>query len=336
MLARCVALALTVSAVGVAADTAPPSPDAPAADPSATAAAPAPVAAPAWYTWSQHYLRLNASAAAGHDSNIIEVPGTTPTPSDKGGTFTEYAAAASVLVLDKADVHAHLGADGDLSVYPEYHRLAYMRTGAQAAVLAQDGPVQLGFQVGYDRFYLHYHFYSSSVHPDAYLGGRWGDNVTILGAGFQNDYYVDNRPISGNGLDATLHEWRLLDGDVLTRRVQLGLRAQRYTAHDGVNSYSSFTPSVAASWRFGGARPAEGVIDLKAGISLETRQYDRPQGGIGTSEHQNITEASGSADFWVCPNAALGIFITYTHRQSNVDRDNYDRAQDGVRLSATW
>lgn len=294
-------------------------------------------AAPPWYDWFPDHLHAAAGAAVGHDSNILEAPGNTPTPSNKAGTFTDYNAAVTVDIIAKRKYLVTAGVDGDLTYYPDDSRLGELRTGGQVAVKAQSDNHQVGFQIGYDRFYLDYKFYSSSVHPDAFETYHYGHNVTIVGAGFQSDYYSNNHPLTGNGLDGTIHQWYLLDGeDVYARRVELGVRGQRYVAHDGVNSYSSVTPSAAVRWRLFHTGQVMNAIDLKADYGVEFRTFDRPVGGVGSREHQTYQAANGSADYWVCPNAAVGAIVSYTHRDSTIGSNRYDRLQEAVRLTATW
>jgi hypothetical protein len=293
-------------------------------------------AAAPWYDWFPEHLHANGSAAVGHDSNIIEVANSTATPTDKAGTYTDYTAGLTVDIIAKRKYVVSAGIDGDLAFYPDYSRLAQMRTGAQFSAKAQSDNHQVGFEMAYDRYYLDYKFYSGSVHPDFYEAYHYGHNVTIVGVGFQSDYYVHNHPLTGNGLDGTIHQWYLLDGaDTYSRRVEVGVRGQRYTANDGPNSYSSVTPSVGVRWRLLHTAQVMNAIDLKADGGIEFRAYDR-SAGLSPREHQSYATANASADYWMCPNAALGALVSYSHRDSNLAGNRFDRLQEAVRLTATW
>lgn len=228
---------------------------------------------------------------------------------------------------------------GESNRYPTVHeadldRIGLVLNGRMPINAAGVGRADIGAVASWNRFWLDHRSSAEAFSGSVYGFKVYGQHIDVLGLGLQNLRYDEQAPESGWLMDATWRHWLRFSPDSTYRRLELSLRGARYVAEEAVNSYRAVVPGIAVMWRIG-AKPGLGTVDLGARGSAEWRIYDQGPPG-NADERQVIYGLRANADFWICANATLGPYAALGRRRATIETDDYDRAQYGLRLAATW
>jgi hypothetical protein len=158
------------------------------------------------------------------------------------------------------------------------------------------------------------------------IGEGW---VGVVSAGATAIDYPDDEDLSGTMLDGSLRVMLLAKPGQIANRVEFGLRGGHYAADSDSETYDTLQPTVLATVRGGGERPAAGVVDLGGRLGYERRWYDE----TGT---QRILTMSASIDRWFSSALAIGAVLAVTDRDASEDTDDYGRVQVMTRAAYTW
>ncbi len=277
---------------------------------------------------------FTATLGAGYDTNVLLENTDIATATDEKSTALFGEVRGQARLVDGD--HGRLGvfAGAEINDYPSTPEARLVRYGGGLTASGSLGGFDPGLVAGYNRFLLDSSLAATAFTVNAFLAKVYERNVSVIGAGSQYVDYADNRPITGTLYDVSYRHWFLLDPGFINRRIEVGVRAGRNLTREDENSYRVLIPSAGLLWRFSD-KPAFGTQDLSAKASWEFRSYaDTATGDSGA--RQRLLTLSGGYDYWLAPWLSTGAYGAFGKRASTIEADRYDRVQVGVRLNATW
>ncbi len=279
---------------------------------------------PAW-------LSLVGSVGAGWDSNILLEPAVNPTSSDISGAGLSADLKVGFRVLNRPEVGQRitLSVDGGIAVYPDNHEADLGRFGGAISGTAKLGGFDPGIYAGAHRYWLDGETVANTYGLNPYLAKIWTNHVGVLTLGANWLDYPEEEDRSGLLASLEYRHWFLLAPRVVTRRIEVGLRGVDYSADSDVESFVGVVPFAGALYRIGQGQRL-GTVDVAGRVSYEWRNYS------DADDTQGITTLAASADLWVCRVTAVGLYVVYTDRTSDLVANEYDRTQVGARATVQW
>ncbi len=275
-----------------------------------------------------------ARTALGYDSNPVlesSVAGDA-SGSDSAVWSAELASTLRLVRAERASLAATLG--GEYVDYPSEREVSLLRVGGSLrGSIGVDagglGRIDPGAIVSAYGFWADGEHEATAVQGSLFatrIGQGW---VGIASIGATGIDYPDDEDLSGTMLDGALRVMLLAKPGQIANRVELGLRGGTYAAESDSESYATLQPTLLATVRGGGERPAAGVVDLTGRLGYERRWYDE----TGT---QRILTMSAGIDRWFSPAFAVGAVLAVTDRDASDDADSYGRVQVMTRAAYTW
>jgi hypothetical protein len=125
--------------------------------------------------------------------------------------------------------------------------------------------------------------------------------------------------------------WFLLTKDSPARRIELGVRAGTYIAHEDWQDYLTVRPDAQFHWRFGEGGD-RGNLRLRVGTSLELRSYRETAPGYDTDERQRLWASDAELAYGMSDTSSVGPFASFTRRVDNLPDRDYNRWTLGLRI----
>lgn len=274
----------------------------------------------------------SASFSVGYDTNILQQSPDDLEATDAKGVATSLDVQLGVRVLSGDLGRVSIGGSAGYDSYAAEPSANLLRYGGNIATAFKAGPVDPGAVLSFSRYILETDAVANatSFNPYAAIVGR--RQVGIIGLSTQYLDYLQNPDSSGTIYDVSYRHWLLWEENVISRRLEISLRAAAFRSVEQANDYTSFTPGLGLLWRFGDD-PTWGTIDTALRATWEQRNFrDLDTEG----EEQRMLGVRASADAWITGWMTAGPFIAATRRTSTQDYAEFERVQVGLKTSATW
>jgi hypothetical protein len=192
------------------------------------------------------------------------------------------------------------------------------------------------FTAGYSEFRLDDKKSASVLNLGALLTRLMGQHVGIVSVSSQVVDYENNAAASGTTYEAGYRHWFLLEDSNINRRIEASLRGGTTRCQSSKEDYWTIAPAIGATYRFtGGAKPAFGTVDGGLRGSWERRNYSDPLPN-GDDHRYGLLTTNISLDYWLDEVFSVGLYGTFSKRDSTDTSEDYDRIQTGLRLAGAW
>jgi len=278
----------------------------------------------------------SVTLGAGYDSNILLLPEEDPGADAADSSVLSIDARLIWRALKDSNRQVNIIGAAEYNHFPDIDDQDLLRYGLLGTALFKWQGFDPGFAAGINRFAIDGEnaatVVNASVSLNKVVDARWVHIPSIDLYWFD---YDDDEGASGTLLAAHYRLWWLFVPGKAHSRLEAGLRVGQYFADADQENYQTLRPAVGAVYRLGEAGTF-GSWDLTARAHYDFRQYEDAGGGYGGGEKLGIFITQVSADAWLMRNLTAGAYVRYTANQSDVDANDYDRFQVGIRSTLTW
>jgi hypothetical protein len=277
---------------------------------------------------------FGVTVGLGYDSNILLENTDTPTATDAKGSASLLEVRGQYQVYEGPAGRIGVFAGAERDGYAGHSEANLVRYGGGVSAGTSVAGFDPGVVVGYNHFLIDQESTANAVNVNGFVSRLYGQQVSIAGVGAQYVQYLDDDALTSTLYDVSYRHWFLIEPGRINRRVELGLKVGRNVARNQDNTYGVLVPTAGFLWRFGDQAQL-GTQDINARLQYESRGYNSPDAG-GDAPRQRIVTLSAGYDYWLASWASAGLYTAYSKRNSNIDSDDYNRWQGGLRLTATW
>jgi hypothetical protein len=282
---------------------------------------------------------LQAELNAGYDSNVLLDPSQDPKATNTASSVFSGTLKGTWRAINEGRNRLSLIAIAGIDDYPEFSQSQLIRLGGYATGQTHVGRFDPALILGGHRFLLDRKPAATLLTGEARVSQLTPHELMMGSLTTQYLNYDHQHEETGFLIAGGVRYWYMFTANDPRTRLEFAMRVGQYNARRSDQTYGTLEPSARFALHLPGRTWLHSIgEDFSLSGDAEVRYYHAVPAGTtgGPREIRRIYTVQSAFDIWLWRYLAVGPYVAYNTRVSNIPLTGYDRTQVGARLIANW